>query len=58
MKYIQVDIGCLHMSEYLEGTPQTKLLFPPLTCALPLLTLQFPTEMNDLVIYQVTPSEI
>lgn len=47
MKYIQVAIGLLHMNEYLEGMPQTELIFSPLTCALPLLTLEFPIEVNE-----------
>ena len=54
----QVDIGPLHMNEDLESIPQTELIFSPLTCALALLTLEFPIEVNDLVIYPVTPLEI
>lgn len=57
-KNIQGDIGPLHMNEYLEIMPQTELISPPLTCAFPLLTLEFTIKVNDLVIYPGTPLEI
>lgn len=58
VKCTQVHTGPLPVNEYLQGMSQTELIFSPLTCTFSLLTLEFPVEVNELVVLPATPLEI